>query len=987
MHKERRRTIVLLTVAALFALAALPALAAPKIAIFSDGDFPYWAAPSGLTGPDMQVWFTRLGVQADLLDAEALGDPARFNADKYAALVWLYGNLFPESAGENLRRFHQQGGSVISAGVPFCHPCVRTGAADWTWVGWGSDEEEATAEAAHSGARGLRIGKRVEGWTGFQQTHKLPAKPGETFTVGGWAKTTDATAGRSADNLLLRFWGKAGRFLGQAGPALPAPGKEWQFVSQRVTTPPDTVEVDVVLALWHPSATVCVDDLVLVRGELPTDAEAVGRDNLLPNPGFERGGGDWKDLGHVEWFGHDKIGTGGFYTSSTDDRGQLLYHADADPLSLGVLDWPGWQRRYRAAVWPAQSLNPATLPPEDKVTSIVEFKNAAGTWPLIAVVKHNCPQFPGAIDVWAGVALFYADGNGDPLGQREVLGRGALYVLRQRGLLTETAQLLRRADTDYRAAALPTGLTPVAARRDYDGVFPKCAPPAKKLMVADVSTLPLDEKLAFTSLEGVINGRQPRLYLISDLYGSEGGKPAVEERWLQWLKERGDIEGSERATDPWSLLAKWPGEIKGAVITDPDLPATINIATMICGLEHAVMLSPRLAQLHKLPVVADLRGRWKTNVAAYQWAITNLWPRLNHNLLGLMWPDWTRPRDYLIAQKAFCFWITGTKDAKPGVASPLEETALFARFLGGQVPANIGTLGAPWAGDGVGIQEGPGVSLLSVYGKFLAWSAETGNLSVHSGTKPPVFKRPMAPAPALDRSKVYLTFMVSDGDAPINWYGFFRVRYWDDPIRGQFPIVWSLGPTAYDLMPNLMDYYFRKSGTNDSFVCACSGVGYCYPNMYGSRYAQPEGVFQGYLDLTRKYMGRLDERGLWTHTADAARLRQFAGAVPGMEYFLPDYSRSPDTTAANATGTVAGVPSFRAVVSFDPKGGPEQALKLIVSDIRKFTPPQRPAFLNAFIQCYPCSPTLLKQVLDQLGPEYVPVLPEHLAELYKAAGK
>ena len=310
----------------------------------------------------------------------------------------------------------------------------------------------------------------------------------------------------------------------------------------------------------------------------------------------------------------------------------------------------------------------------------------------------------------------------------------------------------------------------------------------------------------------------------------------------------------------------------------------------------------------------------------------------------------------------------------------------MARFLG-QVPANIGTLGAPWAADGVGIQEGPGVTLLSEYGKFLSWSAETGNLSVHSCTKPPIFKREMAPAPPLDRSKVYLTFMVSDGDAPINWYSFFMTRYWDDPVRGQFPLAWSLGPTAYDLMPNLMDYYYRKAGANDTFVCACSGVGYCYPGTYGSRYSQPERVFQGFLDLTRQYMRSLDERGLWTHSADAERLRRYAGGLPGLQYFLPDYGRQPDTTVANATGIVSGVPSFRAVATFDPKGGSERALELLVGDIRKYTPPQRPAFLNAFVQCYPCSPTLLKQVLEQLGPEYVPVLAEHLAALYQAAGR
>jgi len=966
------------------ALGSRSAQASPSIAIFSDRDFPYFCSPQGLTGPDMKAWFTRLGVQADVLDDEALADPQRLNAERYAALIHLYGNTFAEAAGENLRRFHGQGGGLISAGVPFCHPCRRTGAVGWLWVAGAQDQAEITPEAAHSGACGIKIAKGAPGWSGLQQAGRIPARPGETFTLGSWAKTLNTTGDPQPDSLLLRFWDAGGRFLGQTGPALPPPGQDWSFVSAGVTTPPDTAAVDVILVLWKPPATVWLDDVVLVRGALPPNAPPTVRGNLLPNAGFERLGGEWKDLGHIEWFGHDKLGTGSFYTP-TGPRGELVYHAESDPLSLEALGWPRWQRLYwDGSLGSTQALNPASLPPEDKVIPIVGFRDAAGTWPVIAIIRHGCPQFRDTVDVWAGVALFASAGTEALFAQREVLGRAALYLLHEQGGLPESAEVLRRADEAYRAA-LPSGpRTARTAQRGYDGVFPKCPPPARKLYVVDASALPLDEKLALASLQGVINARQPRLYVIADQFGAGPGQPCVEERWLEWLKARGDIDEVERVDDPWSLLVRWQDEIKGVVVTDPGLPASVNIATMLCGLKRAVMVSPRLAERLRLPVVADLRGRWKTNATAYEWAIAELWPKLNHTLLGLMYPEWVRPRDYLIAQKAFCFWITGPKDAEPDIGSPLGETAMIAKLLG-EAPVNIGVLGAPWAGDGVGIQEGPGVTLLSEYGKFLSWSAETGNLSVHSGAHPPRFRREVPPAPPLDRSKVYLSFLVSDGDAPINWYGFFLTRYWDDPQRGRFPLAWSVGPTTYDLMPDLMAYYYRQAGPNDTFVCACSGVGYCYPGPYAGRYDGPSRVFRGFLDLTAQYMNRMDLRGLWTHSADAEHLRRYAAELPGLRFLLPDYGRQPDTTADGATSMIAGVPSFRAITSFDPKGGPERALELLVSDIRKYTPAQRPAFLNAFVQCYPCSPSLLREVLDQLGREYVPVLPEHLAALYEAA--
>ena len=973
-----KRAVIRFTILLVAGLAARPVSAAPALAIFSDPDFPYWAAPM-LTGPDMQAWFTGLGLTADLLDATALADPARFNATRYAALIHLYGNTFPVEAAANLRQFHVDGGGFVSAGVPFCHPCRQTGAAGWTWVLGGKDHGERTLEAAHSGGYGLLIHKEGTGWSGITQAERLPAQPGETFTLGGWAKTVGTHTAPDVDSLLLRFWDAAGGFLGQTGPALPPPGGDWAMVQSTITTPPRTAAVDVVLAVWQPPATVWLDDLVLTRGPLTADAR-----NLLPNPGFEEGGGEWLDGGHVEYFGPAKLGTGGFYTSP-GPRGELAWRTDADPLGLAVLDPPRWQRRYHdGALGVTQALNPASLPPGDTVEPLVWFEDAAGKWPVVALLHHGGePAHP--TDVWAGVALF---SGGDPesvLAQREVYGRAALYLLRQRGAVADTAALLRRADVAYQALRPGPTLDPSGDDHAAERVFPASAAPARRLSVVDASGLPLDEKLALVSLQGVINAKQPRLYLITDHAAATKQRGSPEERWLEWLEARGDIDSVEKVADPWSLLTRWPDELRGAVITDPELPATVNLATMLCGLEHAVMLSPRLSDRLKLPVVADLRGRWHTNVEAYTWAIDNLWPRLDHHLLGLMYPDWPAPRDYLIAHHAFCFWITGPKDARPGVGAPLAETALLSRLLG-QAPVNIGVLGAPWAGDGVGIQEGPGVNLLSTYGKFLAWSAETGNLSVHAGTRALELRHAIPDPPPLDRGKVYLSFMVSDGDAPINWYSFFLTRYWDDPERGKLPLAWSLGPSALDLMPDLMDWYYRQAGPNDTFVCACSGVGYCYPGPYAGAYRQPDNIFGGFVERTARAMGRLDERGLWTHSADAAHLARYAAGLPGLQYFLPDYGRQSDTTVDNTDALVAGVPSFRAVCTFDPKGDGDRALELLVKDIRAYTPRQRPAFLNAFVQCYPCSPTLLRRVLDQLGPDYVPVLPEHLAALYRANG-
>jgi hypothetical protein len=133
-------------------------------------------------------------------------------------------------------------------------------------------------------------------------------------------------------------------------------------------------------------------------------------------------------------------------------------------------------------------------------------------------------------------------------------------------------------------------------------------------------------------------------------------------------------------------------------------------------------------------------------------------------------------------------------------------------------------------------------------------------------------------------------------------------------------------------------------------------------------------------------MERLDLRGVWTHTATGGRLRAFAEQVPSVAYLLPDYGRLLGVTAAEANGLMGrNVPFFRALTTFNPALGEQATRELMLRDIREYTPARRPAFMHVFVQCYPWSPTQLRSVLDELGPEYVPVRADDMAALYLEA--
>ncbi len=141
------------------------------------------------------------------------------------------------------------------------------------------------------------------------------------------------------------------------------------------------------------------------------------------------------------------------------------------------------------------------------------------------------------------------------------------------------------------------------------------------LDAADISKLPGDQQALLTTLQGVINRREPRLYWFLSGDGTD-------QSWLDTIGIPNTI-----SADPWSLFAKYRAEIAGAIVYDPNVPDTINVATSLAGLESAVIASADQASALNLQVIQDLRGRFTDKFAAYNWLLDNYWPRLNPRLL------------------------------------------------------------------------------------------------------------------------------------------------------------------------------------------------------------------------------------------------------------------------------------------------------------------------------------------------------------------
>ena len=156
---------------------------------------------------------------------------------------------------------------------------------------------------------------------------------------------------------------------------------------------------------------------------------------------------------------------------------------------------------------------------------------------------------------------------------------------------------------------------------------------AKHLDVANVYDAPGDIKLLLTTLEGIINREQPRIYVLQNEV----------DPWLNDLHV--PYKQYDNAMDVFKKYAK---EIKGIIVYDPNIPDSINVATTLAGLKNAVVASPELAEQlttapYNLSVIEDLQGKFKNRMDAYNWQYENLWSKTTKRMLVGLSPNTSIP--------------------------------------------------------------------------------------------------------------------------------------------------------------------------------------------------------------------------------------------------------------------------------------------------------------------------------------------------------
>ena len=220
-----------------------------------------------------------------------------------------------------------------------------------------------------------------------------------------------------------------------------------------------------------------------------------------------------------------------------------------------------------------------------------------------------------------------------------------------------------------------------------------------------------DEAMLAASLQGLMNRTGPSVYVVSrtnkrpdywlNIFRAEG----------KWMNGRQIIPVPDM--DAFFKLAS--GSVKGAVIWDTLVPASMNVATTIAGVEDGIVLSPESAAKYlkkwKLKVIRDLRGMFtgtetgSSKNDAYRWAVREYLGKglcSGHLLFSYEDPFYTRAkgdagyvvtRDWPIKNRSFVFDLSPWGDEIPKddpLQKPGTDLETYKMILGEILKQNEG---------------------------------------------------------------------------------------------------------------------------------------------------------------------------------------------------------------------------------------------------------------------------------------------------------
>lgn len=469
-----------------------------------------------------------------------------------------------------------------------------------------------------------------------------------------------------------------------------------------------------------------------------------------------------------------------------------------------------------------------------------------------------------------------------------------------------------------------------------------------ELAAVDCQGLSTDEQITFMCLQGLVNRKSPRLFLVGL---NDFNRPAD----LFWLERfRVEYGIASHGVAPWAALRQYAGELGGFVVYSPEQPWSENLAAMLGSLMGWLPVSLEVAaraEAAGLQRRASLAGLWPDRLAAHRWALAHLLPKLRGTDFGTISErSWLMIRDYLVMRGAFTTSLT---------CLPGPERDLKGQIMSALPPGSI-----QWGWTVGNEDEGSYTRHASAHGHRTLCSTNADNMSVFSQIAPRGTPLRQPPRRTITpERKVYLAFVLSDGDSiPI---GITRQWYrWTEGARGKVPFGWEIQPLLCQLAPVLLEYYYQDATPLDEFILGPSGAGYTNPSLMPNLGAFLHDTEQGLRATDSRVVGIIDERRLEVE-------REFSHQLPSATGFFYGWGGSPTAQVA----MVAGKPhcDYRLLLP-EPTGKKDDAYyKSVGRTVREIARRDGlPCCIPVHLSCYWSGPDDVPKVVQAIG-RHLPV--------------
>jgi hypothetical protein len=318
--------------------------------------------------------------------------------------------------------------------------------------------------------------------------------------------------------------------------------------------------------------------------------------------------------------------------------------------------------------------------------------------------------------------------------------------------------------------------------------------------------------------------------------------PTIADAWMDiWARGYFDFK-----TEPWeSFLAK--STAKGWIVYD-NFDDEVALVGTLAGQNDALPVMrgdlPAMESiLPGLPVVFDVAtiptdpeaGR---KVSVHRWMIEHLLPQVSKGGLVSRVKNYNQEAhdtfvdiDQAVQEKWLVYDLTHYREDTADEPDPRfslpAETAALNQILAAYPPLT------PVFGWGA-VDENTFVRSITDKGLTVICSGVPNN-SFYNRWKASSLplRQPHAHVPEKDvkvENKIYLAFMVNEGDSIKNAVALQGHGGWLQPERGTVPMNWGVQPAIYERYSGLMEYYYKTASPNDYFFTAAAGWGYAHPN-------------------------------------------------------------------------------------------------------------------------------------------------------------